>query len=123
MSAALCLIAGGLIFALPPDGRFRLEWTHSVEKVEWLEEWRQTPDGLTLERAAIKGSGAGMEPGPDARLVDGWLVWSPEIRPLSSLVIASSGMTVSGWTLCAGETCRVLGEKAGEAITLRPCQK
>ncbi|CUX67579.1 DUF1850 domain-containing protein (plasmid) [Agrobacterium tumefaciens] len=122
MSAALCLMAGGLMLALPPDGHFRLQWTHSVEKTEWREDWRRVPGGLKLERAAIKGSGAGMEPGPDARLVDGWLVWSPKVAPVSTLVIAASGMTASGWTLCASETCQVLGDTAGEAITLRPCQ-
>lgn len=121
MSLASCLLAGGLMLALPPDGRFRLHWTHSVEKTEWREDWRVVPGGMRPERAAIKGSGAGMEPGPDAQLVDGWLVWTPQVATVSTLVIAASGMTASGWTLCAGETCQVLGDTAGDAITLRPC--
>ncbi|MFX6230366.1 DUF1850 domain-containing protein, partial [Acinetobacter baumannii] len=25
---------------------FTLSWTHSVEKVEWQEDWRVTPQGL-----------------------------------------------------------------------------
>lgn len=121
MTAASCLMAGAVMLALPPDGSFRLHWTHSVEKTEWREDWRLVPEGLRLERAAVKGSGAGMEPGPDARLVDGWLVWAPQVPPLPSLAIAASGMTASGWTLCAAETCQVLGDTAGTAITLRPC--
>jgi len=109
------------MLALPPDGRFRLLWTHSVEKTEWVHSWRVVPGGMRPERAAIKGSGAGMEPGADARLVDGWLVWTPQVATVPILVIAASGMTESGWTLCAGETCQVLGGTAGNAITLRPC--
>lgn len=121
MSLASCLLAGGLMLALPPDGRFQLRWTHSVEKTEWREAWRVVPGGIQLEQAAIKGAGAGMEPGPDARLVEGWLVWDPQVATVSSLVIAASGMTASGWTLCAAETCHDLGDTAGDAITLRPC--
>ena len=122
MSLASCLMAGALTLALPSDGTFRLHWTHSVEKTEWREDWRRVPGGLRLERAAVKGSGAGMEPGPDARLIDGWLIWTPQAATVSSLAIAASGMTASGWTLCAGETCQVIGEAAGNAVILRPCE-
>ncbi len=51
---------------------FTLVWTHSIEKVDWQEDSRVTPAGLELVQARVKGSGAGMEPPPEARLVDGW---------------------------------------------------
>jgi hypothetical protein len=41
---------------------FTLVWTHSIEKVDWQEDWHVTPDGLELVQARVKGSGAGMEP-------------------------------------------------------------
>lgn len=120
MSAA-CLMAGALLLALPEDGRFQLAWVHSVEQTEWREDWRLVPGGMVLETAAVRGSGAGMEPGPDARLVGGWLVWHPQVAPVSSLAMAASGMTASGWQICAGGACHLLGETAGAAIILRPC--
>ncbi|MEO1960541.1 MAG: DUF1850 domain-containing protein [Paracoccus sp. (in: a-proteobacteria)] len=64
-----CLLAGMVTLALS-GADFRLEWTHSVERQIWREEWRIEGDKLVLAGAAIKGSGAGMEPGSDARLVD-----------------------------------------------------
>jgi Domain of unknown function (DUF1850) len=56
---------------------FTLVWTYSVEEIDWQEDWRIMPHGLELVRARVKGSGAGMEPPPDARPVDGWFQWSP----------------------------------------------
>jgi len=47
---------------------FTLVWTHSIEKIDWQEDWRITPQGLELVQARVKGSGAGMEPPPEARL-------------------------------------------------------
>lgn len=115
-----CLMAGAVAIALGPGGSFSLEWTHSVEKVTWHEDWQVTPDGLTPLRAAIKGSGAGMEPGPDARLKDGWLVWRPKAPPVRELALAASGATGGGWRLCGAE-CVELGADAGEAVVLSPC--
>ncbi|KGJ04212.1 protein of unknown function [Paracoccus halophilus] len=115
-----CLLAGAMAVALAPGGGFSLEWSHSVEKIRWHEEWQVTPGGLRLTRAAIQGHGAGMEPGPDARLEDGWLVWQPQLPPVPELVLAASGATGGGWRLC-GADCVELGADAGRAITLKPC--
>ena len=68
---SLCLASAGLVKALS-IATFTLVWTHSIEKTDWQEDWRVTPQGLELVRARVKGSGAGMEPPPEARLVDGW---------------------------------------------------
>lgn len=115
-----CLLAGALMLALPGDG-FSLEWEHSVEKTLWREEWQIADGALHLTRAAIKGSGAGMEPGPDARLQDGWWVWQPDLPALHQLTLAASGATRGGWTLCAGDQCRNIGAEPGQPLTLAPC--
>ncbi len=115
-----CLLIGAVAVALSGD-RFTLEWTHSVEKVDWREEWIVNEDGLRLMKAAIKGSGAGMEPGPNAKLENGWWVWRPNRPPVPELILAASGATPSAWRLCDGDDCRDLGAEAGNAITIKPC--
>ena len=113
-------MAGAMALALGPGGGFSLSWTHSVEKTEWREDWRVTPQGLVPVRAAIRGSGAGMEPAPDARLIDGWLVWHPKAPPVRELALAASGATGGGWRICGAE-CVTLGTEAGTPLLLRPC--
>ena len=54
-------------------GAMTLAWTHSVEKTLWEEDWRSGQYGLELAQTRVRGCGAGMEPAPDARLVDGSL--------------------------------------------------
>lgn len=111
--SALCLAAGGasLRFA---GGLLVLAWTHSIEKVEWRETWTATPAGLELVEARVKGSGAGMEPGPDAQLIDGWWVWHPRRAPLADLRLARSGATAD-WRICTAGSCRTV-----EALLGRP---
>ncbi len=72
MLAALCLAAGGLQVSLPVS-QFTLRWTHSIEKVEWAEDYEVAGAWLHLSRARIRGSGAGMEPPPGSWLLHG--VW------------------------------------------------
>ncbi|MGE6784544.1 DUF1850 domain-containing protein [Ensifer adhaerens] len=121
MSALLC-ISGGKAIAIAA-GVFTLGWTHSVERAGWQESWAVTGEGLVLQEARVKGSGAGMEPGDGARLEDGWWVWHPHLPPLPELVLAASGSTLSGWTLCDISSCTELGRRSGEPIVLRPCGK
>ncbi|MBI1217148.1 MAG: DUF1850 domain-containing protein [Rhodobacteraceae bacterium] len=102
---------------------FTLSWVHSVEKTGWFERWEVTPAGLHLTEARVQGSGAGMDPGEGAKLVDGWWVWKPTLPPLPELILGDSGATVSPWTLCTGTTCMALGQKPGPAIHIRPCGK
>jgi hypothetical protein len=42
---------------------------HSVEKVEWQEDWRIIISKLKIVDARVKGSGAGMEPPADSKLI------------------------------------------------------
>jgi hypothetical protein len=121
MALALCVTAGGKAIAIAAT-LFSLSWTHSVEKTEWLENWRVTPHGLELTEARVKGSGAGMDPGEGARLEDGWWVWSPEMPIVPELVLASSGATVSAWKLCHKDGCLQLGAEASEPVRIEPCK-
>ena len=58
--------------------RFTLAWTHSIERVRWEEDYEvraATVNGEPVLHALmsrVRGSAAGMEPGPDAVLCDGW---------------------------------------------------
>lgn len=100
---------------------FTLGWTHSVEKTGWEEQWRIAGETLQLEEARVRGSGAGMEPGEGAVLIDGWWVWKPAAAPMRELLLAASGATVGGWRLCSGGACKDIGATASEAVRVAPC--
>ena len=115
-----CLAVGATVLVLAsPD--FSLRWTHSVEHVEWQEDWRVEGESLTLVTARVRGSGAGMEPGDGAVLTHGWWEW-PGARMVPRLTLAASGATGAGWTLCADGACREIGKDAGPPIVLEPCE-
>ena len=115
-----CLAVGAMVLALSSP-TFQLSWTHSVEHSGWQEEWRVTAAGLSLDTARVRGSGAGMEPGPGARLKDGWWEWQSDLV-VPSLILAASGATDGGWTLCdTSGACRDLGAEAAGPILIKPC--
>src|SRR5258707_12103085 len=87
---SLCLASAGIVKTLS-IAAFTLAWTHSIEKIDWQEDWRITPQGLELVQARVKGSGAGMEPPSDARLIDGWFQWLPERTAMPELILGDSG--------------------------------
>ena len=62
---SLCLAAGAITASLAIQA-FTLAWAHSIEKIRWEEDWRVEENQLHLVEARIKGTGAGMEPPPDA---------------------------------------------------------
>jgi len=111
---SLCLTSVGVVKTLS-IAAFTLVWTHSIEKTDWQEDWRVTAKGLELVQARVKGFGAGMEPPPDARLVDGWFQWQPARAPMPELVLANSG-AAGEWRLCSGGNCRTLSEIFGHPI-------
>ncbi|MBZ9738027.1 MULTISPECIES: DUF1850 domain-containing protein [unclassified Mesorhizobium] len=118
---SLCILAAGKTATLTVAA-FTLSWTHSVERTRWEENWTVTPSGLQVVEARIKGSGAGMEPPEGAVLRDGWWVYAPWVGPQPRLVLAASGATGDGWTLCTVQGCMELGRTAGETISLEPCE-
>lgn len=115
----LCLATAGVVKSLAVAS-FMLSWTHSVEKTEWQEDWRVTPQGLEIVEARVKGSGAGMEPPPDARLIDGWFRWKPHLPLLPEVVLGNSGVA-GEWRLCTEGKCQdlsaILGRPLGAAVT------
>lgn len=117
---SLCIALAATVLTIPASS-FTLSWVHSVEKIEWREEWAVTSAGLQLKQAGVKGSGAGMEPGEGAVLEDGWWRWTPSLPPLPQLRLAASGKTPGGWTLCHDAGCMTLGMKAGEDSVISAC--
>ena len=47
---SLCLASAGIVKTLS-IAAFTLAWTHSIEKIDWQEDWRITPQGLELAQA------------------------------------------------------------------------
>jgi hypothetical protein len=111
---SLCLASAGVVKTLS-IAAFTLAWTHSIEKVDWQEDWRITPKGLELVQARVKGSGAGMEPPAEARLIGGWFQWQPKRAPMPEVVLANSG-AAGEWRLCRDGNCRTLSEILGHPI-------
>ncbi len=112
----VCLGAAAVTLALAPQ--VTLSWTHSVQKTEWQEVWEARPDGLMLREARVKGSGAGIDPPPEARLKDGFYVWEPRLPPRREVVLRRSGAT-EDWRICTQAGCRTVAEMAGEADPVR----
>jgi hypothetical protein len=118
----LCLLAGALTVPLMSDA-ITLAWTHSVEKIPWEEDWRAGAAGLELVEARVRGSGAGMEPPPDARRVNGVWAWHPTIPAQSEVVLRRSGAT-EDWRICIVGACRPAGAYVpadADPVTLKVC--
>jgi hypothetical protein len=111
---SLCILAAGKTVTLAVAA-FTLSWTHSVERTRWQEDWQVLPSGLQIVAARVKGSGAGMEPPPQARLIDGWFQWRPEGGPKPQLVLANSG-AAGEWRLCQDRNCKTLSDIFGHPI-------
>lgn len=97
-----------------PEQRFTLAWTHSIEKTRWEENYRVQLDdsgrsSLRLERARIRGSGAGMEPPAGAVLRKGWYEYRPADQPQGALRLTRSGWTPD-YDWCASGHCQSLGD-------------
>lgn len=119
----ICLLAGSKIAPLLA-GAITLAWTHSVEKTTWEEDWRATPAGLELIEARVQGSGAGMDPPPGARLVDGTWRWRPDLAPQSEIVMRRSGATAD-WRICIAGHCRTMDSYVpadADPVVMRVCE-
>lgn len=123
IAAALCIAVGARIVAVPAHS-FTLEWRHTIEKVRWEEDYLIAGEWLLLTRARIRGSGAGMDPPPDA-VRDG-TAWSyrPADRWRKSVVLARSEIG-DDYRLCIKGECRPFDEfmPARGVTTLAACTK
>ncbi len=124
--AGLCLLtAAGALATTVAAQSFTLAWIHSVEKIEWQEDWRVADGRLVPAGARVKGSGAGMEPPPGAVLRDGWWHYRPDLPPQERVVLARSAF-VDDYRLCWDGACRPMAalvplESAGGATVLTAC--
>jgi hypothetical protein len=120
----LCLAAGALLVPLMAD-QVTISWRHSVEKTLWQEDWRLVPGGrMALTQARVQGSGAGMDPPPEARLADGVWRWTPDLPPQLQVVMRRSGATAD-WQVCVGGRCQpmeALLPADADPVTLKPCR-
>lgn len=119
----LCLLAAGATIRMGTVA-LTLAWTHSIEKTRWEEDWRATTAGLVLEEDRIQGTGAGMEPPPDARFDGKWWRYTPKTPPMPQVVLRRSGMTVSDWDVCINGVCKPMGDyvpKDADPVTLTTC--
>jgi hypothetical protein len=127
-TAALCIALAGAGAADAPVARlpveaFSLAWTHSVERIEWREDWRIAQGRLVLEDARVRGNGAGMEVPEGAKLVDGSWVYRPHVPPLERLNLANSSFSAD-YSICVKDGCRNLADVTGvsdKPLTLYPC--
>lgn len=122
---SLCLSASGVTLALAIE-TFSLSWVHSVEKIEWREDWRVTEAGLVVESAVVTGSGAGMEVPEGAVLRDGAWHYRPALPPQAEVVFADAGRGAGDWRLCEDGVCRDVGDlvpSRGGLVTFSVCVK
>lgn len=106
--AALCLVAGNTQAVIPVHS-FALRWQHSIEKIDWEEDYLIAGDWLYLSSARIRGSGAGMEPPPDSFYAKGVWHYRPSIRWNQSLILTRSEF-VRDYDLCINGHCRPLSD-------------
>jgi hypothetical protein len=119
----LCLVAGATTVPLLA-GAVTLAWTHSFERTAWEEDWRWRPDGIELVEARVRGSGAGMDPPPEARLVGGVWAWRPSVPVRREVVLRRSAAT-SDWVVCVSGQCRPMADyvpAAADPVTLTGCR-
>jgi len=119
----ICLAAGTVIAPLMA-GAITLSWTHSVEKIVWEEDWRSGAQGLELVEARVRGSGAGMEPPPEARLVNGAWAWKPALPPQAEVIMRRSGATAD-WRICIAGQCRSMEAyvpATADPIVMKACE-
>jgi hypothetical protein len=101
-----------------------LAWTHSVEKIVWEEDWRSAPAGLELVEARVRGSGAGMEPPPEAKLLYGVWSWKPDLPLQAQVVMRRSGATAD-WRICIAGQCRPMEAyvpAGADPIVMKACE-
>ena len=129
---SVCVFIAGKSAACLAGLLFSLSWTHSIEKTQWIEHWQVQDEQLVLRETFVKGSGAGIDPAPNAVLDNGWYRWKP-VQPLivPSISLANSELTPDNWNLCALDAVtRETGEcidfakfedKGVQSFTIKPC--
>ncbi len=114
LGVCLALAASSAPPVFVPVQSFTLAWTHSIEKVRWEEDYAVAPGAtpgaapvLRALAARVRGSAAGMEPPDDARLVNGWYSYTPQIRAPRELRLTRSEFTPD-YSWCHNGQCQPL---------------
>jgi len=119
----LCLAAGAVAATLALDS-FTLAWTHSIEKLRWEEDWHVAGLSLVLAEARVRGSGAGMEPPPDAVFEAGAWRYRPALPP-QAVVRLTHSPYAAGYEICAPDCMPLADHLPGidntAVIELRSC--
>ncbi len=102
-AAALCIAIGSQLVALPATS-FTLSWQHTVEKITWEEDYLIAGAWLYLTAARVGGSGAGMEPPPNAMRVGKVWQYAPVNRWHAMLNLARSEFGAD-YSLCIDGRC------------------
>jgi hypothetical protein len=119
----ICLVAGSTVAPLMA-GAITLAWIHSVEKIAWEEDWRLGAQGLEIVEARVRGSGAGMDPPPEARFTGRAWAWHPSIPPQREVILRRSGATAD-WRICVAERCRAMDAYLpadADPVVLKACK-
>ena len=111
---SLCLASRACVKTLS-IAAFTLVWTHSVEKVDWQEDWRITPGGLRTGAGPRQGFRRRHGAAAGGAAVDGWFQWQPRRAPMPEVVLGNSG-AAGEWRLCHDGSCRTLSEIFGHPI-------
>ena len=118
---SLCILSGAKLTTIAIS-LFTLSWTHSVEKIEWQENWRINNSNLEIVEARIKGSGAGMDPPENAVLKNGWYVYKPQIGQIKELNLSTSNTDLVNWKICFNGNCTVLENNNQKPIKIYACE-
>jgi hypothetical protein len=120
----ICLVVAGVIRSTLTVPEFTLAWNHSVQKTRWEERYRVDGGALNLIEARVQGSGAGMEPPPDARFDHGAWTWQPNTRHLELRLTQSA--FAGDYAICADGHCTGMSDLTGPVddgtiVTVRVC--
>ena len=123
---ALCMSAGAMSATLFVHS-FTLSWMHSVEKIRWEEQWQIENQSLHVISASVRGSGAGMEPPPDALFKEGAWHYTPHVSPLKAVRLSHSPYTKE-YELCFDGRCTPLNDffenlPETDTIVLEACER
>lgn len=117
--SSLCLGLAGVVWASLPLTQFTLAWTHSIEKIRWEEDYQVTEQGLVLQQARVKGSGAGMEIPDGAELREGSWHYQRPLPPLNPLRLGRTP-EAGDYQLCEDQRCRPMSDWVGPPQASRP---
>ena len=122
IATALCIVVGTALHTLPARS-FTLRWQHTVEKILWEEDYIVAGEWLYLSGARVRGSGAGMEPPPDAVKVGGAWHYRPAQRWHRAVALARSAYG-QDYELCFDGACQPMSRWVPgppEPTTLSSC--